>query len=111
MALMGSGFNGQKFTFHGYLPIKNPDRKLAIKKLETESIANNCTQLFIETPYRNNQMLEEIISTCHASTKICIAMHLTGQDELIKTKTVAEWKKTTIDLHKKPVVFVLMGWC
>jgi 16S rRNA (cytidine1402-2'-O)-methyltransferase len=109
MALMGSGFNGQRFMFHGYLPIKNPEKSKALKKLETDSLAQNCTQLFIETPYRNNQLLEEIIATCNASTKICLAMNLTGQDEKIITKTVADWKKYSIDLHKMPVVFVLMA--
>jgi 16S rRNA (cytidine1402-2'-O)-methyltransferase len=109
MALMGSGFNGQKFMFHGYLPIKNPDRTKAIKQLEADSIGQNCTQLFIETPYRNNQMLQEMLATCKPSTKICVAMNLTAADEFIATKTVADWKKSSVDLHKKPVVFVLMG--
>jgi 16S rRNA (cytidine1402-2'-O)-methyltransferase len=109
MALMGSGFNGQKFMFHGYLPIKNPDRSKAIKKLEADSLAQNCTQLFIETPYRNNQMMEEMLTVCSPSTKICIAMNLTGEDEKIVTKTVADWKKNKFDLHKMPVVFVLMA--
>jgi 16S rRNA (cytidine1402-2'-O)-methyltransferase len=109
MALMGSGFNGQKFMFHGYLPIKNPDRTKAIKQLEADSIVQHCTQLFIETPYRNNQMLQEMLGVCRPNTKICVAMNLTAADEYIVTKSVADWKKTEIDLHKKPVVFVLMG--
>jgi 16S rRNA (cytidine1402-2'-O)-methyltransferase len=109
MALMGSGMNGQKFMFHGYLPIKNPDRSKAIKKLEADSLSQNCTQLFIETPYRNNQMMEEIVNVCNANTKVCIAMNLTADDEMILTKSITEWKKSKPDLHKKPVVFAMLA--
>ena len=109
LTLMASGFNGQCFKYNGYLPIKNPDRSKALKKLEAESISQNCTQLFIETPYRNNQMFEDILSTCNANTKVCLAINLTSETENIKTKTVAEWKKCKIDLHKIPVVFAIFG--
>lgn len=107
LALMASGMNGQQFSFVGYLPIDNQQRMKAIKDLETESKKKNSTQIFIETPYRNNQLLETILKTCRPQTKICVAANLTGPDEFIKTKTVGQWKKETIDLHKKPVIFLL----
>jgi len=107
LALMASGMNGQQFTFNGYLPIKNPERNNAIKELESESAKKNCTQIFIETPYRNNQMMEALLSVCLPSTKICIAVDLTSENELIKTKTVADWKKAKPDIHKQPAIFLL----
>lgn len=107
LALMASGMNGQQFSFVGYLPIDTQLRMKAIKDLENESKRKNSTQIFIETPYRNNQLLETLLKTCQPQTKICIAANITGPDELIKTKPVGEWKKQTIDLHKKPVIFLL----
>ena len=107
LALMASGMNGQQFSFVGYLPIDNQQRIKAVKELETESAKKNSTQIFIETPYRNNQLLETLLKTCNAQTKICVAANITGPDELIKTKTVQQWKQQPIELHKKPVIFLL----
>jgi 16S rRNA (cytidine1402-2'-O)-methyltransferase len=109
LALMASGMNGQQFRFAGYLPIKNPERNNAIKELESESAKKNCTQIFIETPYRNNQLMEALLSVCQPSTKICIAVDLTGEKEFIKTKTVADWKKNKPDIHKRPAIFLLIA--
>jgi 16S rRNA (cytidine1402-2'-O)-methyltransferase len=108
LALMASGFNGQSFTFHGYLPIDKVQRSQKIKELENLSEKNKQTQLFIETPFRNNPMLEEILKTCHPNTRLCIACNLTGEDEMVQTKSIADWKKQVPDLHKKPVIFLLM---
>ena len=107
LALMASGMNGQQFHFAGYLPIDNQQRMQAVKELENESKKKNCTQLFIETPYRNNQLIEVILKTCNPSTRFCIAVDITGEKEWIKTKTVAEWKKEKIDIHKRPAIFLL----
>jgi 16S rRNA (cytidine1402-2'-O)-methyltransferase len=107
LALMASGMNGQHFQFTGYLPIDNGDRIKAIKQLEAESQERNCTQIFIETPYRNNQLLETIIKSCKPSTRMCIAADLTGENEWIRTKTIADWKKEVPELHKRPVIFLL----
>jgi 16S rRNA (cytidine1402-2'-O)-methyltransferase len=109
LALMASGLNGQHFCFLGYLPIDHADRIKKIKQIEEESFKRKCTQIFIETPYRNNKMLETILHHCNPFTKLCIAAEITGANEYIKTKTIADWKKETIDLHKKPVIFLLMG--
>ena len=107
LALMGSGMNGQNFHFHGYLPIDALDRKKKIQVLETEIKQTGVTQLFIETPYRNNQLFEAIIQNCHPGTKLCVAMELTGPNEWIKTQSVANWKNSKPELHKKLVVFLL----
>ena len=109
LALMASGMNGQQFRFAGYLPIKNPERNNAIKELESESAKKNCTQIFIETPYRNNQLMEALLSVCQPSTKICIAVDLTGEKEFIKTRSVADWKKNKPDIHKRPAIFLLIA--
>jgi len=107
LALMASGMNGQQFKFNGYLPIQNPERNKAIKDLEAESAKKNCTQIFIETPYRNNQMFDALLTACDPSTKICIAVDLTSEKEYIKTKSVADWKKDKPDIHKRPAIFLL----
>ena len=107
LALMGSGMNGQNFHFHGYLPIDALERKKKIQALEAEIKQTGVTQLFIETPYRNNQLFEAIIQNCHPSTKLCVAMELTGPNEWIKTQSVANWKNSKPELHKKLVVFLL----
>ena len=107
LALMGSGMNGQNFHFHGYLPIDALERKKKIQALETEIKQTGVTQLFIETPYRNNQLFEAITQNCHPSTKLCVAMELTGPNEWIKTQSVANWKNSKPELHKKLVVFLL----
>ncbi len=107
LAMMASGMNGQKFTFNGYLPIDNSERKKALKTLERESFNTNTSQIFIETPYRNNKLLEEICKTLHPETNVCVACDITLPTEYIKTKTVAEWKNVTVDLHKRPTIFVI----
>jgi 16S rRNA (cytidine1402-2'-O)-methyltransferase len=89
------------------LPIQNPERNKAIKDLEAESAKKNCTQIFIETPYRNNQLLDALLSNCQPSTKICLAADLTSDKEFIKTRSVADWKKDKPDLHKRPAIFLL----
>ena len=109
LALMGSGMNGQQFQFVGYLPIDTQPRVLKIKELEEESGKKNCTQLFIETPYRNNQLLEILLKTCKPSTQLCIACELTSKNEYIKTRSIVDWKKENIDLHKKPVIFLFLA--
>jgi len=110
LALMASGMNGQQFRFAGYLPIKNPERNNAIKELESESVKKNCTQIFIETPYRNNQLMEALLLICQPLTKLCIAVDLTGPTEFIKTKTVGEWRKSKPDIHKRPAIFLLQAF-
>jgi 16S rRNA (cytidine1402-2'-O)-methyltransferase len=109
LALMASGMNGQQFEFVGYLPIDNGERMKVIKELELLSQKDKSTKIFIETPYRNNQLLETLLKTCKPSTQICIAAELTSADEYIKTKTVADWKKEKTDFHKKPVIFLLLA--
>lgn len=107
LALMASGFNGQSFTFHGYLPIDKGQRSQRIKELENQAKRANQTQIFIETPFRNNQLLEEILKTCKPETRLCIGCNLTAGDEMISTRTIAAWKKQVPDLHKKPTIFLL----
>jgi 16S rRNA (cytidine1402-2'-O)-methyltransferase len=109
LALMASGFNGQHFCFHGYLPIDNLERIKKLKQLEEESSRNQCTQIFIETPYRNNKMLEAILQYCQPATQLCIASEITSLNEFIKTKKIGAWKNEQVDLHKKPVIFLLMA--
>jgi 16S rRNA (cytidine1402-2'-O)-methyltransferase len=107
LALMASGMNGQQFQFLGYLPIDNQQRIKAIKDIEAESQKKNCTQIFIETPYRNNQLIETLLKTCKHSTRLCLAVDLTGKTEWIKTKTIADWQKGKTDIHKRPALFLL----
>ena len=107
MALMASGLNGQSFAFHGYLPIDKQKRIQAIKSIERDSIKNKQTQIFMETPFRNNHLLTDILRSCRSGTSVCIAKDVTGADEYIKTKTVQQWRKTKIDLHKIPCIFLM----
>ena len=109
LALMASGMNGQQFHFLGYLPVKDPERKKSIKDIEAESSKKNSTQIFIETPYRNNQLIEALCKNCKPSTRLCIAADLTGKNEWIKTRTIEEWKKEKTDIHKHPVIFLLLA--
>jgi 16S rRNA (cytidine1402-2'-O)-methyltransferase len=110
LALMASGLNGQQFKFNGYLPVETAARTTAIRNLETESARQNCTQLFIETPYRNNQLLATILSTCRPSTRLTIAANLTGPNEYIRTLPIAKWRETAPpDLHKQPAIFCFLG--
>ena len=110
LALMGSGLNGQQFRFCGYLPVDAGGRAKALRDLEAESARLNCTQIFIETPYRNNQLLETLLATCRPGTRLCIAANLTGPGEYIKTRTVGEWKGGKLpELHKVPAIFCLLS--
>ncbi len=109
LALMASGMNGQHFEFVGYLPIDTTDRTRAITALELASQKKNSTQIFIETPYRNNQLLETLLKTCKPSSRLCIAAELTSVNENIKTKTIEAWRKIKSDYHKKPVIFLLQA--
>ncbi|MDP3312975.1 SAM-dependent methyltransferase [Lutibacter sp.] len=107
MAMMASGFNGQNFAFNGYLPIDSNDRKKSIKNLEKLSKEHNQSQLFIETPYRNDKMLEDIKSTLSPHTMLCVACDITLQTEYIKTLSIEGWKKETVNLHKRPTIFII----
>lgn len=107
LALMASGMNGQNFQFVGYLPVRPPERIKMIKELELQSQKKKQTQLFIETPYRNNQVLNDILANCKDQTQLCIAADITAPEEFIKTKTVKEWKKAIPELHKRPAIFLL----
>ena len=107
LSLMASGFNGQSFAFVGYLPIQPADRAKMLRKLENRAYTENQSQIFIETPYRNMKMLEEILQTCQPNTRLCIAADITLQSEFIKTKTVKEWKTQLPDLSKRPCIFLI----
>jgi len=107
LALMSSGMNGQSFAFNGYLPIDKHERKQKIKVLEKRSSELNQSQLFIETPYRNNQMLTDLAATLHPNTKVCVACDLTLPSEFIKTQSAKAWKTNTEDFHKRPAIFII----
>jgi len=107
LALMASGFNGQSFSFHGYLPIDKAERAKRIKELEQLSQKNRQTQLFIETPFRNNHLFEDILKNASGQTQLCVACNLTAEEEYVKTLPVGLWRKERIDLHKKPTIFLL----
>jgi 16S rRNA (cytidine1402-2'-O)-methyltransferase len=107
MALMGSGFGGQNFAFHGYLPIDPARRTERIRAFETRMYAEHETQIFMETPYRNHSLLEDFIRTCRPSTRLCIACNITCDDEFIRTLPVGEWAKNRPDLQKKPALFLI----
>lgn len=107
LAVMGSGFNGQSFAFHGYLPIEPGERAKKLKQLEQRAYAESQTQLFIETPYRNGKMLDDILQHCRPQTKLCIAANLTCDNEYIRTLSVKEWQKKKPDLAKMPCIFLL----
>ncbi len=107
LALMASGFNGQAFAFHGYLPIKSPERQNSIKDLERRSTTCNETEIFIETPFRNNAMLSDLCKFCHPNTRLCIAQNITCSDELIISQDISQWRNFKGDLNKKPAVFII----
>ena len=107
LSVMASWFNGQSFTFYGYLPIEPDKRAAAIRTLETRAYKENQTQLFIETPYRNIKMLEEILHVCRPDTRLCIATDITCENEYIRTKTIKEWKKQLPDINKRPTIFLI----
>ena len=107
MALMAAGMNGQSFRFHGYLPVKKPQRLNSLRRIEKTSLDTGETQIFMETPYRNMNLLEDIVGTCRDNTLLCIAADISLATEFIKTKTVREWKGQLPDIHKRPAVFLL----
>ena len=107
LAMMSSGMNGQNFAFNGYLPIDKAERKTKLKQLEKRSFEEHQAQLFIETPYRNQKLLEDMCRILHPNTRICLACDLTLQSEYIKTQTALAWKNTTIDFHKRPTIFII----
>ncbi len=108
LSLMASGFNGQSFAFHGYLPIEKGQRVDKLKQLERRIYSEQQTQLFIETPYRNRQMVDELLKSLQPQTKLCIAVDITSDTEDIRTKTISEWKKSVIpELHKRPCIFLI----
>lgn len=107
LSLMGSGMNGQSFTFNGYLPIDKSEKRSMLKNLEKWSFERNQSQLFIETPYRNNQLMEEIVQALHPNTLLCVACDLTLPTEIMLTKPISFWKKHKLDLHKRPCIFIL----
>nr|WKN38207.1 SAM-dependent methyltransferase [Tunicatimonas sp. TK19036] len=109
LALMASGFSGQSFAFHGYLPIDNANRVKTIKALEKQSQQYRQTQIFMETPYRNNQLFSEVIKQCHPKTLVCVAKDISGPHEFIKTQPVHTWRKQIPELHKVPTVFLLFA--
>ena len=109
LALMASGLNGQQFRFNGYLPVDATARTKSLRDLEAESQRLNCTQIFIETPYRNNQLFSAILAACKPTTRLCIAANLTGPAEYIRTQTIAQWHKTTPDINKQPAIFCLLA--
>lgn len=107
MALMASGFNGQSFTFHGYLPIDKKARQHSIRSLEKESFEKNQTQIFMDTPYRNEQLLRDILKTARKDTFLCVAKDITGKNEHIITRPVSKWKVGDMTLHKSPAIFLI----
>jgi 16S rRNA (cytidine1402-2'-O)-methyltransferase len=107
LSLMASGLNGQNFAFNGYLPVKSHDRIKSIQMLEKKAIIERQTQIFIETPYRNNPLLADILKSCLPSTMLCIAANLTGLKEFIQTKTIQQWRNSIPDLNKQPSIFLL----
>jgi 16S rRNA (cytidine1402-2'-O)-methyltransferase len=110
LALMASGFHGQSFVFHGYLPRERPDRIKKIKELELDASRKKQTQLFIETPYRNQHILEDILATCEKNTLLCLATDITLNTEYIFTKPIQEWKKQVPNINKRPTIFLLQKW-
>ncbi len=107
MALMSSGMNGNRFAFRGYLSRDNASRKKELKEVEKRILEHNETTLIMDAPYRNNQLLESILKTVNPSLGLCIATEISSPHEIIKTKSIADWKKSEVDLHKKKVMFVL----
>jgi 16S rRNA (cytidine1402-2'-O)-methyltransferase len=109
MALMASGMNGQAFRFHGYLPVKKPQRLAGMRKMEKTALESGETQIFMETPYRNMSLLKDLLEICRENTLLCIAADISLESEYIITKTVREWRKRLPDIHKRPAIFLLSG--
>lgn len=107
MALMASGMNGQNFVFHGYLPIEKIERAKKIKHLELDSKSKNQAQIFMEAPYRNNHLLDDILKTCSSETRLCIASNISSDNQFIKTKSVKDWDTQKPNLHKIPTIFII----
>ena len=107
LALMASGMNGQEFRFHGYLPIKKPQRTQALKQIEKTARDTGSTQIFMETPYRNMSLMEDILKSCRGETRLCVAADITLPGEFIKTKTVHDWRGKLPGIHKRPAIFLL----
>jgi 16S rRNA (cytidine1402-2'-O)-methyltransferase len=107
LSLMASGFSGQSFCFHGYLPREVKQRQQRIKELERTATKTGQTQIFIETPYRNMQLLEDLLNIMEPDSKLCIACELTGQNEIVRTKQIKNWKKNTPNFHKRPCIFLI----
>ena len=109
LALMASGLNGQSFAFVGYIPAKSEERRGAIRRLEKRSLAENQTQIIIETPYRNDSLMADLVATLAPRTRLCVAVNITCPDEFIQTRTVAQWKKQLPELGKRPCVFLILA--
>ncbi len=109
MALMASGLNGQNFAFNGYLPVQSKERMQKVRQLEKRSQTEHQTQIFIEAPYRNLQLLKDMTEACNPATRICIAVDLTLETEFIKTATAKEWKNKLPEIHKRPAIFLMQG--
>ena len=109
LALMASGMNGQNFSFHGYLPIDKNERKKRLSQLEAESSKTGVAQIFMETPYRNNQMIDDLTKILRSETKICVACDITLETEDIRTRSIKDWKKETYDFHKRPAIYVMQA--
>ncbi|HON19371.1 MAG TPA: SAM-dependent methyltransferase [Salinivirgaceae bacterium] len=109
LVLMGSGLNGQTFTFHGYLPIKPKERVVKIRQIETESLKNNSTQIFIETPYRNQAMFQDLVQSCRLTTLLCLGIDLCGKNQILKTKTIEQWRKQPLKIPKMPAIFAIQA--
>jgi len=107
LGMMASGFNGQSFAFNGYLPIDKSEKRNVLKNFERLSFDKNQSQIFIETPYRNNKLLEDLLQTLHSDTHLCIAADITLETEYIRTKRISQWKKTKVDLHNRPCIFII----
>lgn len=107
LALMASGFNGQSFVFHGYIPLEKTERTKFIKSIERDAITKNQTQIFMDTPYRNNKLLEDLLNACAPDTRICVAADITGEKQFIKSYQVKDWKNNIPDIHKLPAMFLL----
>ena len=110
LALMASGFNGQHFEFHGYLPNKQPNLSQKIIELEKDSKLRNVSHFFIETPYRNDQMIKELIKHCHEQTRLCVAANLTAETEKILSMSIKEWKQQATSFHKQPAIFGIYAY-
>lgn len=109
LALMASGLNGQSFAFCGYLPAKTEERKSAIRSIEKRSASEKQTQIIIETPYRNDSLMKDLVTICKPTTRICIAANVTMPDETIMTKTVSQWRRSPVEIGKRPCVFLILG--